>query len=128
MGGLKELRELDLRHNPLPFPAQRPCLIQALTLQTGGRPAAAQARIVHVIGTTGLSADEEEAIAAAADKTVIVRSGNMSMGVILLSVLVEQAARNKAQNPSAKVFVYRNIGVKTHKVNVCNYGLSLLSK
>ena len=24
-------------------------------------------------------------------------------------MLVEQAARNKAQNPSAKVFVYRNI-------------------
>jgi 4-hydroxy-tetrahydrodipicolinate reductase len=46
-----------------------------------------------VIGTTGLSADDGKAIAAAAAKTAIVRSGNMSMGVILLSVLVEQAAR-----------------------------------
>lgn len=49
--------------------------------------------IVHVIGTTGLSADDDKAIAAAAGKTAIVKSGNMSMGVILLSVLVEQASR-----------------------------------
>jgi 4-hydroxy-tetrahydrodipicolinate reductase len=54
---------------------------------------AAARGIAHVIGTTGLSADDGKAIAAAAAKTAIVRSGNMSMGVILLSVLVEQAAR-----------------------------------
>ncbi len=49
--------------------------------------------IVHVIGTTGLSADDEAAIGEAAQKTAIVKSGNMSMGVILLAELVEQAAR-----------------------------------
>ncbi|QKV19773.1 4-hydroxy-tetrahydrodipicolinate reductase [Oricola thermophila] len=54
---------------------------------------AATSGIAHVIGTTGLSADDEAAVAAAARKTAIVKSGNMSMGVILLSVLVEQAAR-----------------------------------
>jgi 4-hydroxy-tetrahydrodipicolinate reductase len=54
---------------------------------------AAQARIVHVIGTTGCSDDDEAAFHAAARHATIVKSGNMSLGVNLLSVLVEQAAR-----------------------------------
>ncbi|BAV49100.1 dihydrodipicolinate reductase [Mesorhizobium loti] len=54
---------------------------------------AAQARIVHVIGTTGCSADDNAKIAAAARHATIVKSGNMSLGVNLLAVLVEQAAR-----------------------------------
>jgi 4-hydroxy-tetrahydrodipicolinate reductase len=54
---------------------------------------AAQARIVHVIGTTGCSADDNARIAAAARHAMIVKSGNMSLGVNLLAVLVEQAAR-----------------------------------
>jgi 4-hydroxy-tetrahydrodipicolinate reductase len=54
---------------------------------------AAQARIVHVIGTTGCSADDNARIAAAARHATIVKSGNMSLGVNLLAVLVEQAAR-----------------------------------
>jgi 4-hydroxy-tetrahydrodipicolinate reductase len=54
---------------------------------------AAQARIVHVIGTTGCSADDEAKIAAAARHATIVKSGNMSLGVNLLAVLVEQAAK-----------------------------------
>lgn len=54
---------------------------------------AAQARIVHVIGTTGCSADDDARIAAAARHARIVKSGNMSLGVNLLSVLVQQAAR-----------------------------------
>ncbi|GGE04488.1 4-hydroxy-tetrahydrodipicolinate reductase [Rhizobium anhuiense] len=54
---------------------------------------AAQARIVHVIGTTGCSADDNTRIAAAARHARIVKSGNMSLGVNLLSVLAEQAAR-----------------------------------
>lgn len=54
---------------------------------------AAQAHIVHVIGTTGFSPADEEKIAAAARHARIVKSGNMSLGVNLLAVLVEQAAR-----------------------------------
>ena len=54
---------------------------------------AAKNGIAHIIGTTGLSDDDDNALAAAAEMTAIVRSGNMSMGVIMLSVLVEQAAR-----------------------------------
>ncbi|MHB8886355.1 MAG: 4-hydroxy-tetrahydrodipicolinate reductase [Methylovirgula sp.] len=54
---------------------------------------AAQARIAHVIGTTGFSNDDLKAISAAARHAAIVRSGNMSLGVNLLAGLVEKAAR-----------------------------------
>jgi 4-hydroxy-tetrahydrodipicolinate reductase len=54
---------------------------------------AAQARIVHVIGTTGLSGDDEAKLKAAARHAVLVKSGNMSLGVNLLAMLVRQAAK-----------------------------------
>lgn len=54
---------------------------------------AAQARIVHVIGTTGWSADDEAKILVAARHARIVKSGNMSLGVNLIGVLTEMAAR-----------------------------------
>ncbi|NLS01853.1 4-hydroxy-tetrahydrodipicolinate reductase [Rhizobium sp. P32RR-XVIII] len=54
---------------------------------------AAQARIVHVVGTTGCSEADDAKIEAAARHARIVKSGNMSLGVNLLSVLVEQAAQ-----------------------------------
>lgn len=53
---------------------------------------AAQARIAHVIGTTGLGESDLAAIAAAARHAAIVRSGNMSLGVNLLAGLVRRAA------------------------------------
>ena len=53
---------------------------------------AAQARATHIVGTTGLGADHMAALAAAARHTVIMQSGNMSLGVNLLAVLVERAA------------------------------------
>lgn len=53
---------------------------------------AAQARIVHVVGTTGFSAADEAALAAAARHAVIVKSGNMSLGVNLILGLVAKAA------------------------------------
>lgn len=46
-----------------------------------------------VIGTTGLSAAQEATIADHAKRIAIVRSGNFSLGVTLLSALVEQAAQ-----------------------------------
>ena len=54
---------------------------------------AAQARIVHVIGTTGCSPEDEEKFKAAARHARVVKSGNMSLGVNLLGVLAEQAAK-----------------------------------
>lgn len=54
---------------------------------------AAQARIVHVIGTTGLSADDQAKIEAAARHASIVKAGNMSLGVNLLVALTNKVAR-----------------------------------
>lgn len=53
---------------------------------------AAKRGVAHIIGTTGLSDADLAAIADAAKQTVIVRSGNMSLGVNLLAALVRQAA------------------------------------
>lgn len=53
---------------------------------------AAQARIVHVIGTTGCLPEHDAQIAAAARHAAIVQSGNMSLGVNLLAGLVRRAA------------------------------------
>jgi 4-hydroxy-tetrahydrodipicolinate reductase len=53
---------------------------------------AAQARLTHVVGTTGLGQPDLERLAAAARHAVIVRSGNMSVGVNLLTVLARRVA------------------------------------
>ncbi len=53
---------------------------------------AAQARAVHVIGTTGLSDDDLTKLEAAARHAVIVRAGNMSLGVNLLTQLTKKVA------------------------------------
>lgn len=53
---------------------------------------AAQARAVHVIGTTGLEPAHLARIAAAARHAVIVRAGNMSLGVNLLTQLTQRVA------------------------------------
>ncbi|UEM04753.1 4-hydroxy-tetrahydrodipicolinate reductase [Skermanella rosea] len=54
---------------------------------------AAQAKTVHVVGTTGLNPAQTEALRKAAQHTRIVHAPNMSLGVNLLMVLVEQVAR-----------------------------------
>ncbi|MCU0899599.1 MAG: 4-hydroxy-tetrahydrodipicolinate reductase [Cypionkella sp.] len=54
---------------------------------------AAQARAVHVIGTTGLEPGHIAAIDAAARHAVIVRAGNMSLGVNLLVRLTQKVAQ-----------------------------------
>ena len=54
---------------------------------------AAQARAVHVIGTTGLEPPHLQKIAAAARHAVIIRAGNMSLGVNLLVRLTQKVAQ-----------------------------------
>lgn len=53
---------------------------------------AAQARAVHVVGTTGLGAAELAALSAAARHAAVIRAGNMSLGVNLLVSLVRRVA------------------------------------
>jgi 4-hydroxy-tetrahydrodipicolinate reductase len=54
---------------------------------------AAESGTALVLGTTGLTADQREAIERAGRKAPIVQAANMSLGVNLLLILVEQAAR-----------------------------------
>ncbi|MEM8730287.1 MAG: 4-hydroxy-tetrahydrodipicolinate reductase [Pseudomonadota bacterium] len=53
---------------------------------------AAQARAVHVIGTTGMSEAQVAALEPASRHAVIVKAGNMSLGVNLLTALTRQVA------------------------------------
>jgi 4-hydroxy-tetrahydrodipicolinate reductase len=54
---------------------------------------AAQHGKVHVIGTTGIGVADDAKIAAAAKRAIIVKSGNMSLGVNLLAALTQRVAR-----------------------------------
>jgi len=54
---------------------------------------AAKGHKVHIIGTTGLSAADEAKIKDAAKTAVIVKSGNMSLGVNLLAALAKRVAK-----------------------------------
>jgi 4-hydroxy-tetrahydrodipicolinate reductase len=94
-GDIALLGTFSRGEDPLPLIANAQALIDFTTPAVSVELAAlaAQARIVHVIGTTGFSPDEEEKIRAAARHAVIVKSGNMSMGVNLLASLVKQAAK-----------------------------------
>ncbi len=55
---------------------------------------AADTGTAMIIGTTGLSAEDEEQLTKAAEKTAIVYAANMSVGVNLLLALVEKAAQS----------------------------------
>lgn len=54
--------------------------------------AAAAAGVIHVIGTTGMTDDEIAQLAAPSKRAVIVRAGNMSLGVNLLVQLTKRVA------------------------------------
>lgn len=86
---------IEISADPLPLIAHADGIVDFSTPEATVANAgyAAQARIVHVIGTTGCTDDDEAAIKAAARHATIVKSGNMSLGVNLLAVLVEEAAR-----------------------------------
>src|ERR1700685_1049430 len=55
---------------------------------------AAQRGIVHIIGTTGLSSSDDAVIRSVTSRAVVVKSGNMSLGVNLLAALVKRVAQS----------------------------------
>ncbi len=55
---------------------------------------AAQRGLVHIIGTTGLSASDDAVIKSVTSRAIVVRSGNMSLGVNLLAALVKRVAQS----------------------------------
>jgi len=96
---LGELAGLDplgvaITDNPLPVFAHVDGVLDFTTpaSTTAFAALSAQARIVHVIGTTGFSPEDEAKIDAAARHATIVKAGNMSQGVNLLAVLTARVA------------------------------------
>ncbi|MGP1394629.1 MAG: 4-hydroxy-tetrahydrodipicolinate reductase [Inquilinaceae bacterium] len=81
--------------DPVPLFADADAVIDFTTPEATVRYAglAAQGKTVHIIGTSGLDADQEAALHKAARHTPIVFAPNMSLGVNLLLALVEQVAR-----------------------------------
>jgi 4-hydroxy-tetrahydrodipicolinate reductase len=55
---------------------------------------AAQRGLVHIIGTTGLSASDDAVIRSVTSRAIVVKSGNMSLGVNLLAALVKRVAQS----------------------------------
>jgi 4-hydroxy-tetrahydrodipicolinate reductase len=55
---------------------------------------AAERRLVHVIGTTGLSSSDDAVIASVTTRAIVVKSGNMSLGINLLAALVKRVAQS----------------------------------
>lgn len=102
---------------------------------------AAEARIVHVIGTTGLGDEDEAAIESAARHATVIKAGNMSLGVNLLTAvtrriaqaldadfdieIVEMHHRHKVDAPSGTALMLgqaaaqgRGVDLKSHAVTV----------
>ena len=85
---------LAISEDALPLVARADGIVDFSTPGTSVALAAlaAQARIVHVIGTTGFAPDALAKLEAAARHATIVRSGNMSLGVNLVAALAKKAA------------------------------------
>lgn len=66
--------------------------------------AALTAGKVHIVGTTGHSADEEAKIRESAKHAVIVKSGNMSLGVNLLAALTKRVAKTLDESFDIEIF------------------------
>ena len=66
--------------------------------------AAAAKGVAHIIGTDGFSSADEAAIAEAAKTIPVVKSGNMSVGVNVLTALVQQAAKALGEDYDIEVF------------------------
>lgn len=66
--------------------------------------ASAQTGVAHIIGTTGFSAKDNAEIAALARQIPIVKAGNMSLGVNLLTALAEEAARLLGEDYDIEIF------------------------
>src|ERR1700710_143580 len=59
---------------------------------------AAERGLVHIIGTTGLSGSDDAVIKSVTGRAIVVKSGNMSLGVNLLAALVKRVAQSLDQD------------------------------
>ncbi len=92
--GISELN-IKISDNIIPLLAKADAIIDFSIPKASLKTAklAAKHKLIHIIGTTGFSQQEEQKIAQAAKEgAIIVKSGNMSLGVNLLASLVKRAA------------------------------------
>ncbi len=91
----QKLVDLKVTDDPLEAFANAQAIIDftapAATVEFAGL--AAQARAVHVIGTTGMTENDIAKLEPAARHAPIIRAGNMSLGVNLLSKLTKLVAQ-----------------------------------
>jgi 4-hydroxy-tetrahydrodipicolinate reductase len=59
---------------------------------------------VHIIGTTGLTGENEKLVAQAGKSAVIVKSGNFSMGVNLIAALTKRVAKTLDESFDIEIF------------------------
>lgn len=85
---------LTVSDDPLPLFATAQAVLDFTTPEATVEHAelAAQARLVHVIGTTGFEAAHEARLRACARHATLVKAGNMSLGVNLLTALTREVA------------------------------------
>jgi 4-hydroxy-tetrahydrodipicolinate reductase len=130
-----------ITHDPLPLFAHVDGVLDftspAATVAFAGL--AAQARIVHVIGTTGFSDGDLARLEAAARHATIVKAGNMSMGVNLLAALTARVAetlgpefdieilemhhRHKRDAPSGTSLMLGNAAAEGRKVALADHSV-----
>lgn len=93
--GLGRRLDLDVTDDPLPIFARSHAVLDFTVPEATVEFAdlAAQARLTHVIGTTGFKPEHLARLEAAARHAVLVRAGNMSLGVNLLTLLVKRVAQ-----------------------------------
>lgn len=85
---------MPITDDPLPLFASAHAVLDFTTPAASVAHAelAAQARIVHVIGTTGFDDAQRARLAACARHATIIEAGNMSLGVNLLAAVVRRVA------------------------------------
>ena len=66
--------------------------------------AAADKGAIHIIGTTGFTQAQEEALKNFGAKARIVKAGNFSLGINLLESLVEETARKLAEDYDIEIY------------------------
>lgn len=93
LAGLGQLGVVVQAHTPPPGDADVWIDFSAPAASVANARAAAAAGVRIVVGTTGLSADDNKAVADAATRTPIVMAANMSVGVSVLVRLCADAAR-----------------------------------
>ena len=84
--------------------------------------------IRHVIGTTGFSLSEEAQISRYAEKKVIIKAGNMSLGVNLVTKLTEMVASVTNLKASELIVTFGDAHIYKNHINQVNLQLQRIPR